>query len=252
MVDTRVSAGRPRGSLAAVAGRRRGNLAVVAGLVAPAWVVGCGGGDASPASPSAGSDAAVSQDVGQVTEPTPDTGGSAPEASSPGPDAAETDAAETDAASDGSPCPASAPAANQYVVYGDGPAAGWEYYGFHGSFAPQQATVCSGTEAVLYHSGQYDGVAFDTDTMPVTAVHLSVRVHVDVDSDWAVAAVKPGETDPHQFLGNPNTMHWTAGWHAVELDIPSTTPQTRWILFEKQDGGQTEIVIDDLRLTRSM
>jgi hypothetical protein len=208
----------------------------------------CGGDDTQAGSPagsggstSTGSGGSPQEDSGTITEPA-DTGATPTESSTP----------TGDAAPAGGPCPAPAAAANQYVVYGDGAAAGWEFYGFHGSFAAENATVCSGTEAVLYKSGQFDGVAFDTDTMPVDATHLSVRVHVDVASKWAVAAVKPGETDPHQFIGDTNGMDWTPGWQDVELDIPSTTPQTRWILFEKQDQGQTEIVIDDVRLTKAM
>jgi hypothetical protein len=134
------------------------------------------------------------------------------------------------------------------VVYGEGVAPEWACYGFSSQAAPQSTTVCSGNEAMGYSAHQYDGFQFQTDTAPVTANHLSVRVHVDQDSDWTIAAVKPGETDPHQFLGSPTVMNWKAGWQDVELDIPPTTPQTRWILFEHQSAGQVELTVDDLRL----
>jgi len=145
-------------------------------------------------------------------------------------------------------CPAPAPGAGVFVVYGEAVAAGWESDGFGAGLTDESTTVCSGGHALRYTAHQYDGLQFLTTGPAVTARHLSVRVHLDVASQWAVAAVKPGESDPHQFLGNPVVMTWPAGWRAVELDIPATTPQTRWILFEKQDAGNAQLVVDDLRL----
>jgi hypothetical protein len=144
------------------------------------------------------------------------------------------------------PCPAPAVESGVVQIYGDAVASGWDDYGFQSSFVEEGDLVCSGTKALRYHSGQYDGVAFSTDTQPVAARKLSVRVHVDVASRWTIAAVAPGEADPHQFLGP--VMSWPAGWTALELDIPTTTPETRWVLFEKQDPGSAELVVDDLRL----
>jgi hypothetical protein len=139
-------------------------------------------------------------------------------------------------------------AANEHVIFGDSDAAGWEHWGFAGAFSDETATVCTGAKALRYTAHQYDGVQFVTDTQPIAATHLSVRAHLDVASDWAVAAVKPGENDPHQFLGTPVVTTWKAGWNQIELDIPATTPETRWILFEKQDSGNATLVLDDLRL----
>jgi hypothetical protein len=145
------------------------------------------------------------------------------------------------------PCPV-VPAAGDEVIFGDVDAIGWEHWGFSSAISDETSTVCSGTRALRYTAHQYDGLQFVTDTHPITATHLSVRAHLDVESDWAVAAVRPGENDPHQFLGNPVVTTWKAGWNVIELEIPPTTPETRWILFEKQNPGNATLVVDDLRL----
>lgn len=148
--------------------------------------------------------------------------------------------------SDGSACPAPAPNAQQFVVYGEEVANGWSAYGFQGNFAAQSGTVCSGTQALQYQAQQYDGVAFDTlDANAISAKHLSIRVHVNVASDWAFAAVTVGQPDPHQFIGE---LRLVSGWQVLEFDIPSTTPMTRWLLLEKQDMGNATLTVDDVRL----
>jgi len=132
------------------------------------------------------------------------------------------------------------------VVYGEEVANGWSAYGFQGNFAAQSGTVCSGTQALQYQAQQYDGVAFDTlDANAISAKHLSIRVHVNVASDWAFAAVTVGQPDPHQFIGE---LRLVSGWQVLEFDIPSTTPMTRWLLLEKQDMGNATLTVDDVRL----
>ncbi len=148
--------------------------------------------------------------------------------------------------SPGATCPAPAPNAQQFVVYGEEVAPNWAAYGFQGNFAAQSTTVCSGTQALQYQAHQYDGVAFDTpEANAISAKHLSIRVHVNVASDWAFAAVTVGQTDPHQFIGE---VVLAPGWQVLEFDIPSTTPMTRWLLLEKQDMGNATLTVDDVRL----
>jgi hypothetical protein len=200
--------------------------------------------------------------------PSPDA--SIPEASIDGgtPDSGPVDTGSPDAALGGT-CPASPPTATQFVVYDDALAAGWASYGFNGPTNPQSLLVCSGTKAVRYVAKQYDGLNFEiASASAVSANHFSAKINVDHDSDWAVMALPSLSADAHCYrlpLANcggsdpacgqnqtlaPCIQHWKAGWQAVELDIPTSTTAVAAILFEQFSASTTQIVIDDVRLTR--
>ena len=160
-------------------------------------------------------------------------------------DAGLNDAGLNDAGPQGT-CPAPEAANDTLVVFGETVATGWDASGFAGPLSTEATEqVCSGTRSARYTSNQYDGFQFSTDGTAFVAGRLSVRVYLDAPSQWAVAAVQPGEEDPHQIIGEDT---WEAGWQQLEYDIPASTTSTRWILFEKQSPGPATIWIDDLRL----
>ncbi len=208
-----------------------------AALALPLLALGCPAGEGTdagaPVSADAGEREAPADGGTQEPEPGAVDGGDALDSGPP-----------ADAGPTTGPCPADPPAGT-FVVYGDEVASGWEAYGFAGAFDDDTAQVCTGAVARSYTSQQYDGFAFETVSDDVAAGELVARIYLDTPGNWAVAAVRPGEDDPHQFIGDEV---WDLGWQTVRFAIPESTPTTRWILFEKQDEGVATIWIDDLWL----
>lgn len=165
-------------------------------------------------------------------------------------------------------CPAPALTANQIEVYGEGEGDGWISGGFTSSVSTETSNVCSGSQALKYVSHHFDGIYF-VHSADLPANHLSVRVYVSDDTNFTIAAV-PNGGDGHCYrLPYPTTcgengpcgpdqhaapciLQWSAGWNAVELDIPASTGTVAKVFFERQDLGPETVtlIVDDLRLTQ--
>jgi hypothetical protein len=176
------------------------------------------------------------------------------------------------------PCPVPAAGANEVVIYGDATLSHWTADAWGSTISATSATTCSGTSALTYSPGQYEGAQFydDAAAEDVDATVLRYRIWVDrAVTISAAAAPSNNSADIHAYFLQPSSA-WTLkpGWNEMEFQIPTVLPpvppgspwtwtagapwgKTGHILFERQSCDSASgscasvtVVLDDVRLVK--